>query len=131
MIYVDTSVILARLFAEDQRPDESFWDETLISSRLTQYETWTSVHRQGLGNSHGSLATALFHRVSFLEMLPNVLSRALEAFPGSVRTLDALHLASADYLRVQGIKFTLATYDARMQQVAKAMSFDHHPETSP
>ena len=38
MIYVDTSVALAHLFAEDRRPPASFWTETLVSSRLLEYE---------------------------------------------------------------------------------------------
>ena len=32
MIYVDTSVVLAELLAEDRRPDEDFWTQTLVSS---------------------------------------------------------------------------------------------------
>ena len=57
----------------------------------------------------------------------------LEAFPGpvSVRTLDALHLASCDYLRNQGQSITLASYDHRMVAIARAMNIppfdlEHH-----
>ena len=38
-----------------------------------------------------------------------------------VRTLDALHLASIDYLRQQGQTVELATYDRRMLAAAEAM----------
>ena len=34
MIYVDTSVVLAHVFAEDRRPRDSFWEADLTSSRL-------------------------------------------------------------------------------------------------
>lgn len=44
LIYVDTSVALAHLFAEDRRPPASFWTETLVSSRLLDYEIWTRLH---------------------------------------------------------------------------------------
>ena len=41
----------------------------------------------------------LVGRVALLELAPPVLSRVLEPFPVVVRTLDALHLASLEFLR--------------------------------
>ena len=41
MIYLDTSVALAELFAEDQKAPEELWSELLVSSRLLEYELWT------------------------------------------------------------------------------------------
>jgi len=38
MTYVETSVILAQLLAEDRYPPESLWADPLVSSRLTEYE---------------------------------------------------------------------------------------------
>src|SRR5438067_2363036 len=38
-----------------------------------------------------------------------------------VRPLDALHLASVDFLRQQGQNVRLATYDARMIEVARRL----------
>ena len=37
MIYLDTSVALAHLLAEDHQPPEKIWDDLLISSRLLEY----------------------------------------------------------------------------------------------
>lgn len=34
MIYIDTSVLLARMLSEDRQPPPWIWDETLVSSRL-------------------------------------------------------------------------------------------------
>ena len=47
----------------------------------------------------------------------------LEAFPVSaaMRTLDALHLASCDYLRRQGQTLSLASYDRRMTTAARSL----------
>jgi hypothetical protein len=42
MIYLDTSVALAHLLAEDRCPSPSMWDHPLVSSRLLEYEIWTS-----------------------------------------------------------------------------------------
>jgi hypothetical protein len=40
-----------------------------------------------------------------------------------VRTLDALHLASMEFLRQQGQQVTLASYDDRLVAAAKRMKF--------
>jgi hypothetical protein len=50
-----------------------------------------------------------------------VLTRALEPFPTPVRTLDALHLASTEFLRERQPAIRLATYDSRPAAAAKAM----------
>jgi hypothetical protein len=47
--------------------------------------------------------------------------RALEPFPRPVRTLDALHLASIEFLRAQGQAPKLASYDARLVAAARAL----------
>ena len=123
MIYLDTSVALAHLLAEDRRPPASLWSETLVASRLMEYEVWTRLHARKLADSHGEAARGLIGRIALLELSPSVLARALEAFPASVsvRTLDALHLASCEYLRNQGQPIALASYDHRMTAVARAM----------
>ena len=41
MIYLDTSVVLAHLLAEDRMPPRKLWEEELVSSRLLEYELWT------------------------------------------------------------------------------------------
>ena len=99
MIYLDSSVALAYLLAEDRSPPESIWSETLVSSRLLEYEVWNRVNARRLGPSHGEAARTLIGHVALIELAPPVLARALEPFPISVRTLDALHLASIEFLR--------------------------------
>ncbi len=123
MIYLDTSVALAHLFAEDKSPPDSLWKETLVSSRLLEYELWTRMNARGLGATHGEAARALLGRVALLELAPAVLGRALEPFPLPVRTLDALHLASLEFLRRQGQRISLASYDARMVAAARRLKF--------
>lgn len=123
MIYLDTSVVLAHLFAEDRRPPDSFWKEDLVSSRLLEYEMWARVHARGLASSYSEPVRSLLDRVGMVEMAPTVLARALEPFPLSVRTLDALHIASAFYLRIQGEPVTVASYDTRFLAAARALDF--------
>jgi predicted nucleic acid-binding protein len=121
LIYLDTSVALAQLLAEDRLPSRSLWSETLVSSRLLQYEVWTRLHARGLALSHGEPARLLIGRVAILELAPPVLARALEPFPLPVRALDALHLASIEFLRGQGQKPALASYDEGLSAVARRM----------
>lgn len=121
MIYIDASVALAHLFLEGRRPSPEFWENTLVSSRLLEYEIWTVLHARAFAQSHGDAAGALLARINLLELSTPVLNRALEAYPVPVRTLDALHLASIDYLRRQGQTVELASYDRRMRAAAEAM----------
>ncbi len=119
MIYLDTSVALAWLLTEDRQPPVSVWDGTLVSSRLLEYEIWTPLHSRGIADSHGEAARQLIGRVALLELTPQALE--LDAFPGPLRTLDTLHLASCAYLADQGQNVELASCDRRMNEVAHAM----------
>lgn len=123
MIYLDTSVALAYLLAEDRSPSLDLWRQPLISSRLLQVEVWTRIHSRGLTASHSQVVLLLLERIHFLEMIMPVLARALRPFPSPLRTLDALHLASADFLRSLGEPVSIATYDDRIAAVAQQMGF--------
>lgn len=127
MIYLDTSVALAQLLAEDRVPSPALWTESLVSSRLLTYEIWTRIHAYELGTTHADETRALLGRISFVELAPAVLARALEPFPIPVRTLDALHLATLDYLRLSAQTVQLATYDDRMTTTARAMGIELFP----
>lgn len=127
MIYVDTSVVLAQLLAEDRRPPVSLWTSSLVTSRVTEYETWVRLNGRGLASSHGEAARELLARLALIELAPPVLARALEPFPAPVRTLDALHLASIAFLRERRLSVRLATYDARMRVAAEALGIPMEP----
>lgn len=127
MIYVDTSVALAHLLAEDRKPPAKLWRETLVTSRLLEYEVWTRVHARGLGESHGEAVRALLGRLAFVELDRAVLARACEPFPAAVRTLDAMHLASAAFLRERGQDVELASYDQQMIRAARAFGIAAYP----
>jgi len=124
MIYLDASVALAHLLAEDRQPPAALWSETLVSSRLLEYEAWTRLHARGLARSHTEPLRALLGRIAFLEVIPEVVARMLDPFPTPVRTLDALHLASIEFIRSQGQTLRLAAYDARLIQAAKALKIE-------
>jgi predicted nucleic acid-binding protein len=121
LIYLDSSVALAHLLAEDRLPPEDFWQQQLVSSRLLEYEVWNRIHARRLGRSHGDAVRALIGRVALLELATPVLARALDPFPIPIRTLDALHLASIEFLRIRQQQVELASYDGRLIAGARAL----------
>ena len=121
MIYLDASVALAQLFAEDRQPAEALWREPLTASRLLQYEVWARVHARQLEARHGDKVRDLLDGVAYIELTPLVLARALDPFPMPVRTVDALHLATMAFLRGHGQAIELASYDARLLAAARAL----------
>ena len=123
MIYLDSSVVLARLFVEDRFPPDAFWSRGFVSSRLLTYEVLVRVHARAAGSSLAGDARQLIDRVSLLELSSGVLARALEPFPLPVRTLDALHLATMVFLRANDQSIEVATYDRRLAEAAQALGF--------
>ncbi len=121
MIYVDISVVLAQILAEDHRPPARLWNEIPVASRFMEYEIWPRLIGANLPNptvrrlaysSGESRCWSFPHRCLRVRWMP----------PTSVRTLDALHLASCEYLRNQGQSIALASYDGRMTALARAMN---------
>ena len=126
LIYLDTSVALAHVLAEDRVPPARLWAEELVSSRLLEYEMWTRIHARKLGDTHGDAVRSLIGRVALIEMIAPVLARAQEPFPAPVRTLDALHLASIEFLRERLPRIQLASYDVRLLGVARKLKIQSY-----
>ena len=61
MIYLDTSVALAQLFAEDRLPPVDLWLKPLTSSRLLQYEVWNRLNARRLEPTHGDAVRELLN----------------------------------------------------------------------
>ena len=127
MIYADTSVALAWILVEDHRPPASFWSESVVSSRLLQYELMCRLHAYGMTSSREEQAREIISVLSFVELSVPVLERAKRPFPMRVRTLDALHLATLGFLQEHGADASLASYDSRMVSVAEAMGRRIYP----
>ncbi len=98
-----------------------------MSSRLLIYEVWNRVHNLGLGDHLAEAIDDLFAEFHWVELAPLALERVLRPFPLPVRTLDALHLATADYLRSLRSGIRVATYDERMAEAGRKMGLDLYP----
>lgn len=121
LTYIDSSVALAHLFAEPRQPRPDIWDRRLASSRLLEYEICTRIHVRRPALAGSASLRALLTGTALIDLNRPVLARALEPWPVPLRTLDALHLATMDYLRRQGELVELASYDNRLLAAAVAL----------
>jgi uncharacterized protein len=121
VIYLDSSVVLSQLLAENRSLPEAITEEALVSSRLLEYEIWNRIHARGLTRSHADEVNAILDRVLLIDLSAAVLSRALKPFPVSVRTLDGLHLATIEFLRTRGDNIKFASFDRRLVAGARAL----------
>ena len=96
----------------------------MVTSRLTEYESWVRLHAYGRAATDGGALRATLLSMSTIELDPGACGRVFSPFPIPVRTLDALHLAAADHLRMHGVDVTVASYDSRMCEAARAVGFD-------
>jgi hypothetical protein len=117
-------VALAQLLMERRRPPASLWQERLTSSRLLRYEVWNRVHAYVYPRSIEEEVRSTLARVYLIEMSEAVLARALQPFPVSVRTLDALHLSTALSLINGSEAIQLASYDSQMLAAARALGIE-------
>ncbi len=138
-LYAESSAVLRWLFAEpggeDARAALSL-AEKVATSRLTLIEVRRVV---GRAEREGRLAAAqaidllaLFARAAsswaIVELVPSVAQRAAERFPAEpVRTLDAIHLATALFLRPHLPELVLLTSDERIRRNAALLGLEVRP----
>lgn len=115
IVYLDTSVALRTILDVPDRPALQRWLDdapgTVVSSRLLRTEVIRVLRREGLAPAEGS---ALLDRVGLLDITPETHTVA-ESIERHVRTLDALHLATA---LLVGEPVVVASHDQQMLEVA-------------
>lgn len=116
LVYLDSSVALRTILDVPERePLQSWMQEpelTFVSSRLLRTQVIRVLRRDGRSLNDG---TPLLDRVGMLELSRETHTIA-ESIERHVRTLDALHLATALLI---GQSATVATHDSTMQVVAE------------
>ena len=80
MIYLDSSMALAYLLAEDRYPSNALWDQSIVSSRLVECEVWNRINARRIQTRTARRSRGLIDRIAIIELVPPVLRRALEPF---------------------------------------------------
>lgn len=118
LAYVDTSAFVKLVLGEDEAPalraELENWDGH-VASRLLRTEAIRACARYG--RSYARLAAEASNAVALLPLDEAVLDRAAELEPEELRTLDALHLATA--LSLVSDLGTMLVYDARLAEAAR------------
>lgn len=117
-----------------QKPSPPVWvgHSSLVASVLVEVECLRTLDRL---QSNGDLGekdylekrTALHGFLPYVNLVPlepPIIRRASGAFPGPLRSLDALHLATAlIYRDNNGDEITFMTHDKGLARIATAMGF--------
>lgn len=118
LVYLDSSVALRTILDVSERERLQSWMATpgagFLSSRLLRTEVVRVLRRDGRPLSD---ATPLLDRVGLLDITRETHAVA-ESIERHVKTLDALHLATA---LLVGEPVTVATHDATMKVVAEQL----------
>lgn len=120
MIYVDTSA-LAKLALPERESSEAaalLHGQQLFSSVLIEIELSKVWQRSGLT---GTGYRKFTEGVSKVAISDEVIHRACSLT--GVRSLDAIHLASACLLRDSGLTLSLYTYDKQLHAAAQSEGF--------
>ncbi len=121
MIYLDSSALLKLLFDEPESAALARWLEDraglpAITSELAKVEVLRASRR--LDPAVVPAARSLLAQLDLVPLRGHVLDRAAEVGDRALRTLDALHLASA-LLLGDGLSAFLS-YDTRLAAAAQA-----------
>jgi predicted nucleic acid-binding protein len=137
--YAESSAVLAWLLGEDAGSavrTALTRAELVVSSDLTVIECDRALHRAAtlgeLTEAEAADCRALLADVSahwyVLRMGPEVVERARQPFPGDpIRTLDAIHVASALLARSAVAGLELLTLDGRIRDVARRVGLAVQP----
>ncbi len=97
--------------------------ETRVSSRLATLEVMRALQRRGVESAALADAVGLaFTGLAFVELDEAIAERASRLGPPTLRSLDAIHLASA--LALADELDALITYDAGLADAARAAGLE-------
>lgn len=115
--------MLASLLEEARRPEDAFWDAPRVASRLTDLEVRVRAAGRLLPRAADADVERLMARVRFVEITKSSVQLLYTQPPSGLRTLDAIHLATLEYLNRRAVRVPLASYDSRLLEAARAMGF--------
>ena len=110
VVHEPESAVLAR-FLRGKRP--------VVSSALARVEVCRACH--SLGPKIDRRVREVFSRVEFVRINDRVIEIAASLEPGELRTLDAIHLATASLFSESLAR--VVTYDVRMAAASRALGW--------
>jgi predicted nucleic acid-binding protein len=126
--YIDASAVLRLLFGESGPTVPLVGDDRIVSSRLVEVETSRAVDRARLLGHLDDTETArkrkelgdLLARLDLASIDIDVIDGAKAPFAVNVRSLDAIHVATAEVLarEAQGEPLEFWTHDERQATAA-------------
>lgn len=130
-VYVDTSVLLRVVLAEPGRLREWTRIRRAVSSELIGVECRRTIDRarirlhlpdEEVAERRAELGQWI-DAIDLVRLDGTILERASQPFPTLLRTLAALHLASALAVRATVSDLAFATHDRELATAAKAVGF--------
>lgn len=117
MIYLDSAAVVKLVHAEDETTALRGWlderaDTGWTSSVLAEIESFRALARHA-PDAVDRLPPVL-DLIDLVEMSPDIRILAQKVKPATVRSLDAIHLATA--LSIRGQLTSFVTYDKRLAQ---------------
>ena len=123
LLYLDSSALVKLVVAEPETPALleflAGWPHR-VSSALARVEVLRAVKRTGAGPAVRRRATRVLARVALIRIDDVVLAAAARVLSPELRTLDAIHVATARSL--DGLA-GIVTYDARLGRAASRARF--------
>ncbi len=127
--YLDSSVVLRHILLGEEPIRHALEFPQVVSSELLEIECRRVLHRCRLAGelTDESMATArerldaVLGGVDLLEMTKPIKQRAMDPFPVSVRTLDALHVSTALMVADTTDGLSLFSHDRAMNLCARSL----------
>jgi len=125
LVYLDSSALVKLVVPE---PESTALADRLrawpqrVSSAVSLTELPRALRRAGFGAAERRRAREVLARVSLIEVDRQILVAAAGLEPPTLRSLDAIHLATA--LAVREDLATVVTYDRRLREAAELVHLE-------
>lgn len=130
--YVDASALLRVLFGEPGPTVPLDAKKPVVSSRIVEIEAFRTLDRARLDGHLDDDAMArkskelraVLQRMHLMAVSDDVIDRACRTFPVRLRSLDAVHVATAEALAAEGATVEFWTHDDRQANAATVRGLD-------
>jgi PIN domain len=129
IVYLDSSVVLRPLLAQPNRLRGWGSWEAAYTSELLEIEGRRAIDRLRLEGLYDDRQVALAtlarieRTIRRVKSSASIVREASRTMPTIVKTVDAIHLASAIVMRERGVDLVFATHDDLQATAARALGF--------